>query len=159
MRNKEKRITRARANERARECEEGGGRRRRMRKKDKTQLQDNFHGAARETGLCFVSLFFLPPFSLSRSVLERPRLRSHSHLTKDSLHHRRPCCALSSTVPSLFGVDRDIHEDIRPIEDVNNTLFASMLSQKLTLPKRNPIRSDAVYPYQFHFGSRQQFLD
>lgn len=66
---------------------------------------------------------------LSLSVLDRPRLRSHSHLTKDSLHHRPPSCALSSTASSLFGIDRDIHEDIRPIEDVNNTLFASMLSR------------------------------
>lgn len=152
MRNKEKRITRARANERARECEEGGGRRRRMRKKRQNVASGQFSRGCERDGAMFCVPFF--PFSLSRSVLERPRLRSHSHLTKDSLHHRRPCCALSSTMPSLFGVDRDIHEDIRPIEDVNNTLFARMLSQKLTLPKRNPIRSDAVYPYQFHFGSR-----
>lgn len=152
MRNKEKRITRARANERARKRR--GGKRCEEEKKRQNIASRQFSRGCERDGAIFCSFFFLPPFSLSRSVLERPRLRSHSHLTKDSLHHRRPCCALSSTVPSLFGVDRDIHEDIRPIEDVNNTLFASVLSQKLTLPKRNLMRSDAVYPYQFHFGSR-----
>lgn len=87
MRNKEKHITIERERERGRQ-------------KDKTQFQDNFHGATRKSlrsiepyssrspvkivpELCFS----LPPFSLSLSVLERPRLPSHSHFTKDSLHH------------------------------------------------------------------------
>lgn len=110
MRNKEKCITRAKESERGK------------KKKTKHNFRTIFTGATRERDE-------YERVDLSLSVLDRPRLRSHSHLTKDSLHHRPPSCALSSTASSLFGIDRDIHEDIRPIEDVNNTLFASMLSR------------------------------
>lgn len=118
MRNKEKCITRAKESERGKE-----------KKKTKHSFRTIF------TGLRERERDEYERVDLSLSVLDRPCLRSHSHLTKDSLHHRPPSCALSSTASSLFGIDRDIHEDIRPIEDTSIIRYLQVCSREIDITK------------------------